>query len=274
MKIFLMRCSVVSVLESRDKMSQWLDSHAHIFCEDFEDRQEVILRAKEADFNKILVVCCTLDEAIEALKWAENEPMLDVAVGFHPSDVHRFTSEDWNKLEEIVNNPIVVAVGEIGLDYHWTPETEELQKETFIRQIEWANRLNKPIIVHSRDAINDTYNILKEHPCLKGGIIHCFSSSVEMAREFIKLGYMISLGGPVTFKNAKTPKEVAMDVPLDRLLIETDCPYLTPHPHRGKRNEPMYAAYTGKYIAELRGIDEEELKEAIQKNYNTLFSRD
>lgn len=249
----------------------WIDSHAHIFSEEFSDRKEVIKRAKEAGLERIMVVCCTLNEAIEAIEWKKHEEMLDIAVGFHPSDVHTLNEEDWHKLEELAHNPNIKAIGEIGLDFHWTPETEQLQKEAFIRQIKLANEVNKPILVHSRDAIGQTYQIMKENPALKKGIIHCFSSSVEMAMEFIKLGYMISLGGPVTFKNAKVPKEVAQAVPLERLLIETDCPYLTPVPYRGERNEPMYCVYTGKYIAELRGIEEETLMNATAENYKRLF---
>lgn len=252
-------------------MKKWLDSHAHIFSEDFEDVYEIIKNAKEAGLVRILVVCTTLEECEKAIELAQTEKMLDVAVGFHPCDILECSSDMWNKLEKLAHNPTVVAVGEIGLDTYWNPETLPQQKEAFIRQIELANRVKKPILVHSREAIQDTYQLMKEHPAQQGGILHCFSSSAEMAMEFIRLGYMISLAGPVTFKNAKTPKEVAKTIPLDHLLIETDCPYLTPHPYRGKRNEPKYVVITGKEISELRNISEEELQEAVLANYNRLF---
>lgn len=188
-----------------------------------------------------------------------------------PSDLRDFTEEDWHKLETLVYNENVTAVGEIGLDYYWDKDNHPQQQAAFIRQIELANRVNKPILVHSRDAINDTLTLLREHPAARRGIIHCFSSSREMAREFVKLGYTIGLGGPVTFKNAKTPKEVAADVDLAHLQIETDCPYLTPVPYRGKRNEPMYLPLTAKTILELRGMEEETLKQSLWDNYQALF---
>lgn len=254
-------------------MAQWLDSHAHLFSEEFTDREDAIERAKNAGFGHILIVCCSLEEAEKAIERAKNDPMLDVAVGFHPCDIMECNEAMWNKLEELVNNPTVVAVGEIGLDLYWNPDTLAEQQNAFIRQIELANQVQKPILVHSRDAISQTYQLMKKHPADRRGILHCFSSSAEMAKEFVKLGYMISLGGPVTFKNAKVPKEVAVTVPLDHLLIETDCPYLTPHPHRGKRNEPMYAALSGKEIASLRKMEEESLQQALEENYKRLFYR-
>lgn len=253
-------------------MKGWVDSHAHVFSEEFnEDREAVIQRAKAEGFVKIMIVCVTLKEAEAAIERAKTDSMLDVAVGFHPCDIAELNEEDWHKLEELVHNPSVAAVGEIGLDLYWNPDNLEQQKAAFVRQINLANAAGKPILVHSRDAIQETYQLMKANPTQHGGIIHCFSSSLEMAREFIKLGYKIGLGGPVTFKNAKTPKEVAANIPLEALLLETDCPYLTPHPYRGKRNEPMYAAITGKLIAELRGITEETLQEAMLKTYLELF---
>ncbi len=254
-------------------MKTWVDSHAHLFSEEFEDREAVIERAKEAGLVRIMIVCCTLEEAEKAIERASQDAMLDVAVGFHPSDVQTYSEKDWHKLEALVHNPTVAAVGEIGLDLHWNPETVQLQREAFIRQIELANQVKKPILVHSRDAIGQTYELMKQHPAQCGGILHCFSSSAEMAREFIKLGYLISLGGPVTFKNAKVPQEVAVSVPLNSLLIETDCPYLTPHPYRGQRNEPMHVVLTAKKIAELRQISEETLQKAVLENYDRLFPR-
>lgn len=250
----------------------WIDSHCHLTCADLiGEAQDVRQRALDAGVARMMIVCCRLEEAEAALKMKAEDARFDVAVGFHPSDLRDFTEEDWHKLETLVYNENVTAVGEIGLDYYWDKDNHPQQQAAFIRQIELANRVNKPILVHSRDAIGDTLALLREHPVTRRGIIHCFSSSREMAREFVKLGYMIGLGGPVTFKNAKTPKEVAADVDLAHLQIETDCPYLTPVPYLGKRNEPMYLPLTAKTIMELRGMEEEALKQSLWDNYQALF---
>ena len=161
------------------------------------------------------------------------------------------------------------AVGEIGLDYHWYKDTKEKQKELFIKQIKIANDLNKPIIVHAREALADTYEILKKYPCR--GVLHCYSGSSELAKEFVKLGYYISIGGPITFKNTKEPLEVVKSVPLDKLLIETDSPYLTPVPNRGKRNEPSNVVYTATKIMDTIGVDKETFLKQINVNYDSLF---
>ncbi|MBP3398389.1 MAG: TatD family hydrolase [Erysipelotrichaceae bacterium] len=256
-------------------MIEFLDSHAHIFCSEYGDDSDVILQhAKDAGLTHLMCICCTLDEAERALKKQETEPFIDVAAGYHPEEADDVTNERLIQLEQLILSGKLKAVGEIGLDYYWRKDNIEKQKEIFIAQLKLAQKYQLPVIVHSRDAIMDTYNILKEYPVQRKGIIHCFSSSAEMAKEFVKLGYMIALGGPVTFKNAKVPKEVAKTVPLDYLLVETDCPYLTPTPHRGKRNEPMYIPFIAKEIANLREIDLKTLINAVQKNYQRLFSKD
>ena len=250
----------------------WIDSHCHLTCEELiGDFPEVRQRALDAGVAHMMIICCRLDQCEAALKIKEKETIFDVAVGFHPSDIRDFSQEDWKRLEELAENENISAIGEIGLDYYWDKDNHEQQKEAFLAQIELANRVDKPIIVHSRDAIEDTLKILKEHPVRRKGIIHCFSSSCEMEREFVKLGYTIGLGGPVTFKNSRTPKEVAADVDAEHLQIETDCPYLTPHPYRGKRNEPMYLPVTAAMICELRQCDEQTLKQQLWDNYFRLF---
>ena len=171
--------------------------------------------------------------------------------------------------EKLYEEDSCEAIGEIGLDYHWNKENKERQKEIFSRQLILAQKLHKPVIVHSRDAIQDTYDLMKEYR--NEGVMHCYSDSAEMAKEFVKLGYYISISGTVTWKNAREPLEVIRNVPLDRLLIETDCPYLTPVPKRGTRNEPSYVVYTGKKICEELGIDEEEFKKQLNENYHRLF---
>ena len=172
-----------------------------------------------------------------------------------------------------MKDPKVKLIGEIGLDFYWDkdPEHHKQQEELFIKQINWANQLNKPISIHMRDASKKTYDLLKTHLVKRGGVMHCYSGSVEMAREFIKLGYYISLAGPVTFKNAHIPKDVAREIPLEWLLIETDSPYLAPHPLRGKRNESSYVVETAKVIAEIRGIPLEDLESSLETNYKRLI---
>ena len=252
----------------------WVDSHAHLAEEDYDsDRNEVIQRAKDAGIGKILLIGCGIAGAKRALSVALTDEIFDAAVGFHPEDIENLSDADWTLMEEMASHPRTVAIGEIGLDFYWhhEPEHHQLQKEIFTRQIDLANRLGKPILIHTRDAIQQTLQLLKTHPVDKKGIMHCYSGSVEMAIEFVKLGYLISLAGPVTFKNAVVPKEVAKAIDLDHLMIETDSPYLTPMPFRGKRNESSYVVNVAKEICQLKAIDEVKLKTSVWKNYNHLF---
>ena len=248
------------------------DTHAHYYSEAFDpDRDEVLSALPAAGVGLVLCPGCDLPTSRQSLDLAERYPHVYAAAGVHPEDALGLPADWLDQVAAMTRHPKVKAIGEIGLDYYWDKDNHPQQQAAFIRQIELANRVNKPILVHSRDAIGDTLALLREHPAARRGIIHCFSSSREMAREFVKLGYTIGLGGPVTFKNAKTPKEVAADVDLAHLQIETDCPYLTPVPYRGKRNEPMYLPLTAKTILELRGMEEETLKQSLWDNYQALF---
>ena len=250
----------------------WIDTHAHLADSEFdEDRNEVIQRAKDAGIGKIVLIGCDVEGAKRALKLANTDELFDVAIGFHPEGV--LEDRDEASMLELMKDPKVKLIGEIGLDFYWDkdPEHHKLQEALFIKQIDWANQLNKPISIHMRDASKKTYDILKTHPVKRGGVMHCYSGSVEMAREFIKLGYYISLAGPVTFKNAHIPKDVAREIPLEWLLIETDSPYLAPHPLRGKRNESSYVVETAKVIAELRGMPLEDLESNLEANYKRLI---
>lgn len=250
----------------------WIDSHAHICSKEFnEDLPEVILKAKENKLVRIMIICSDLDEVEKAIELKKADHIFDIACGIHPEDEKIYSEEMWQRFLDYAQNEYISAIGEIGLDYYWNNDNKEAQKELFIKQIKVARSLNKPIIVHSRDAMEDTFKILKEYKV--AGVLHSYSGSAQMAEEFIKLGYYISLGGPVTFKNAVKPKEVATCVSMENLLIETDCPYLTPVPYRGKRNEPSYVIYTGKYICELKGLDEEEFKRQLLINYDKLFKK-
>lgn len=251
----------------------WIDSHCHIIDEAFsDDFDEIIKRIEENNIERCMIVCCYDHEYDKAIALAKKDSRFDVAVGIHPSDVKKLNDDIWNKFIEYSRNPYVKAIGEIGLDYYWDKDNKDDQKDIFIKQIEIANKLNKPILVHSRDAMQDTFDIMKKYPAK--GVMHCYSGSREMAKEFMKLGYYLSLGGPVTYKNANEPKEVAKIIDDDKILIETDCPYLTPVPFRGKRNEPSYVIYTGKYISELRNVDEDVFKDQLVNNYDRLFRCD
>lgn len=250
----------------------WIDTHAHLADSEFdEDRKEVIQRAKDAGIGKIVLIGCDVEGAKRALKLAYTDDMFDVAIGFHPEGV--LEERDESSMFELMKDPKVKLIGEIGLDFYWDkdPEHHKLQETLFIKQIDWANQLNKPISIHMRDASKKSFDILKSHPVQRGGVMHCYSGSVEMAREFIKLGFYISLAGPVTFKNAHIPKDVAREIPLEWLLIETDSPYLAPHPLRGKRNESSFVVETAKVIAELRGMPLEDLESSLEANYKRLI---
>lgn len=249
----------------------FVDTHCHLNSEDLlNEVDEVILRAENEGVSSFFVVGWDIPSSKAAIHLAGKYQNVYALAGVHPCDIK---DVNLNDLELLLTDSKVKAVGEIGLDYYWVKEIEERnkQKECFIKQIEIANKYHLPISIHSRDAIQDTLNILKEHRPEYGFIMHCFSSSKEMMEEFLKLGGYISFGGPVTFKNAQNSKECALNVPLNRILIETDCPYLTPHPYRGKRNEPSYLPLVAKVIAEIKGINIQELQQALIENTKRIF---
>ena len=253
------------------------DTHCHLNDESLYDRiDQVISDAKKTGVSKFLVVGYDKKSSELAVKIANKYEECYAAVGIHPTEIFDLSEHDLYTTLNLYKNDKVVAIGEIGLDYHWVkePEKRELQKEFFIKQIEFANEHELPISVHNRDAIEDCLAILKEHTPKCGGIMHCYSGSIEMMSEFIKLGMMISLGGPVTFTNAKTPKEVAEEVPLEKLLVETDSPYLTPHPHRGEKNEPKYICLVVEEIARLKDISKKHVEQVTYSNACKLFKID
>ena len=250
------------------------DTHCHLNHEDlYKDIDNVIKRAKEVGVSRFLVVGYDKPSSLLAVKIAERYDFIYAAVGYHPTEINNLSEEDFDEIMNLLDHPKVVALGEIGLDYYWVKDEKEreLQKQYFIRQIIEANKHKKPICIHNRDAINDCLTILKENPVDMGGVMHCYSGSVETMKEFLKCGMYISLGGPVTFKNAKTPKEVAKEVPLDKLMVETDSPYLAPHPYRGKQNEPSLIPLIVEEIASLKGLTKEEIEEATYSNASKMF---
>lgn len=249
------------------------DTHVHLNADQFEgDLDEVIERAKEAGVEYMVVVGFDRVTIPKALKIAEENEKIYAAVGWHPVDAIDMTDEDLKWIEQLASHPKVVAIGEMGLDYHWDKSPKDIQKEVFRKQIALAKRVKLPIIIHNREATEDIVQILEEENAKEvGGIMHCFSSTPEVAERCLNMNFYISLGGPVTFKNAKEPKEVAKAVPLEKLLIETDCPYLAPHPYRGKRNEPAYVKLVAEKIAELKEISLEELGKRTTENAKKLF---
>ncbi|KML10310.1 hydrolase TatD [Bacillus sp. LK10] len=249
------------------------DTHAHLNAEQYnEDLEQVIERAKSEKVEKIVVVGFDRPTITRAMELIEAYDFMYAAIGWHPVDAIDMTDEDLAWIKELSQHEKVVAIGEMGLDYYWDKSPKDVQKEVFRRQIALAKEVNLPIIIHNRDATEDVVTILKEEGAAEvGGIMHCFTGSLEIAKACMEMNFYISFGGPVTFKNAKKPKEVVKDIPFDRLLIETDCPYLTPAPFRGKRNEPSYVKYIAEQIAELREISFEELAALTTENAKKVF---
>lgn len=250
------------------------DTHAHLNAVQYEqDLEEVIQRAKDEGVSHIVVVGFDRPTIKRAMELTESYDFIYAAVGWHPVDAIDMTDEELAWIKELASHPKVVALGEMGLDYYWDKSPKEVQKEVFRKQIALAKEVKLPIIIHNREATADILEILKEENAHEvGGIMHCFSGSLEVARQCMDMNFYISFGGPVTFKNAKKPKEVAAAIPLEYLLIETDCPYLTPHPFRGKRNEPSYVKYVAEKIAELRELTFEEVAHITTENAKKIFS--
>lgn len=246
------------------------DTHAHYDDEQFDSDRSELLASLESKGISGVISCGVNAESSKAnLRLAEKYPFIYAAVGYHGLNTEDLTDDYLLILKDLIKNEKVVAIGEIGLDYHYEKETRDIQLKIFREQIELANEYDLPVIVHDREAHEDTLNILKE---LKPkGVVHCFSGSTEMAKEIVKIGMYIGLGGAVTFKNAVKPVEVAKYVPADRLLVETDCPYMTPVPFRGKRNDSSLIPYTAEKIAEVRGVTAQEILDLTAENARELF---
>ena len=252
-----------------------IDTHCHLNDEIlFKDLDNVISRAQKAGVEKMVVIGWDKASSELAIKIAEQYDFIYAAIGFHPENIFDIDDKILYETLNLYKNPKVVAIGEIGLDYHWTkePEKRELQKEFFIKQIEFANKVGLPISIHSREAFNDTLEILKNHKPEHGGVMHCYSGSVENLSDIFNLNLYIGIDGPVTFTNAKTPKEVAAEALLDRMVVETDCPYLSPHPLRGTVNEPANISLIVDAIAEARGMSKKHLLDVLYQNSCKLFN--
>lgn len=248
------------------------ESHAHYDSRKFdEDREELLNSMQENGIGTIINVGATWKSVTTGLELVNQYPFVYAALGLHPDEVGDLNEVRFEILKAECQKEKVVAVGEIGLDYYWDNESHDIQKKWFIRQLELARNLNLPVIIHSRDAAEDTLKIMKEHAKGMRGVIHCFSYSKEMAEEYVKLGFHIGVGGVVTFKNGKKLKEVVEAIPLERILLETDSPYLAPEPHRGKRNSSLYLPHIAQMIADLKGLSYEEVVAQTERNSRELF---
>ena len=250
-----------------------IDTHTHIDMDNFKDRFDDILKnADEYGVKKVVIPGVEPFGFKRIVELCEKYENVYGAVGVHPEEVNKFNNEAENLMRDYLKHPKIIAVGEIGLDYYWDKSQVELQKEIFERQILIAKEAKKPVLVHDREAHLDTFEILKKTQAKETGVVmHCFSGSPEFAMECVKEGFYIALGGVVTFKNAKKAKEVAKVVPLEKLLLETDAPYMTPVPYRGKENEPAYVTFVAQEIAQLREISFEEVAAATTENARRLL---
>lgn len=252
-----------------------IDTHCHLNDETlFKELNNVISRALNAGVEKMVVVGWDKSSSELAIKIAEQYDFIYAVIGFHPENIFDIDEKTLYETLNLCKHPKVVGIGEIGLDYHWTkePKKRELQKKYFIKQIEFANKAGLPISIHSRDAFNDTLEILKQHKPKHGGVMHCYSGSVENLNDIFNLNMYIGIGGPVTFTNAKTPKEVVAEAPIDRIVVETDCPYLSPHPLRGTVNEPANISLIVDAIADARGMSKKHLLDVLYQNSCKLFN--
>jgi len=248
------------------------DTHAHYDDEAFDgDRDELLSSLPEGGVGLVMNACTNKESLKTGIALAEKYPFVYTSAGFHPQDLDGLKNSDLELIEQATKNPKVRSIGEIGLDYYYDNSPRDVQKDWFFKQTELALRLRLPVMIHDRDAHKDTLDIL-HYAKNEGGVFHCFSGSREMAREVLDMDMYIAIGGSVTFKNAKMPKEVAKYIPLNRLVIETDSPYLTPTPFRGKRNNSLYLKYVIEEIAALRGITAEEVERAAYENGMRLFN--
>jgi len=250
-----------------------IDSHAHLNDERFDDDREQLINNLERNGVEIVLnIGYDLESSKTSVELAKKHSMIYAAIGTHPHDVKDMTEETLDIYKSLSSEDKVLAIGEIGLDYHYDNSPRDLQKIWFREQIRLAKSLDLPYIVHDREAHEDIFNIMKEELYSGArGILHCYSGDVELAREFIKMGFLISLAGPITFKNSKTAKRVALEIPLEHLLIETDAPYLAPEPFRGKRNESSYVRYVAEEIAKIKSIEYEEVVRKTNSNFKKLF---
>lgn len=250
------------------------DTHAHYEDEAFDaDREEILRLLPAGGIGAVTDVASSVETTRKAVELAERFDCVYASVGAHPDSVSELSEESMDEFAEIAEkHPKVRAVGEIGLDYHWCRENAELQRKWFRRQLRLARELRLPVIIHSRDAAQETFDILAEEKAEEtGGVIHCYSGSAEMAEEYVRRGFYLGIGGVVTFKNARVIKEVVRRIPLTSLVLETDCPYMAPVPHRGERNSSLNLPFVVKAVCELKGLEREEVEDVTWNNAEKLY---
>lgn len=250
------------------------ESHAHYDDEDFDaDREELLSSLAAHGIGTVVNIGASLAGSEATVKLAERYPFIYGAVGVHPSEVEELSEEGMERLRLLCGHEKVVAVGEMGLDYHYPEPAVSVQKEWFVRQLALAGEVKLPVIIHSREAAKDTLDIMQAHHAGEiGGVVHCFSYAKEMAREYLNMDFYFGIGGVITFKNAKKLKEAVQYIPLDKILLETDSPYLSPEPHRGERNSSLNLPHVAEAIAQLKGISYEEVVEITERNARRLFN--
>lgn len=249
------------------------DTHAHYCDTSFDEDRDILLRSMaERGIGRIVEIGASVQSTKDAVALAKEYDFVYAAVGVHPEDIARLSEEDMDWLVQLTKEERVVAVGEIGLDYHYDEPPRELQRKWFIRQLQVAAQTHMPVIIHSREAAQDTLDIMMAHCAWEnGGVIHCFSYSPEVAERYLQKGFFVGIGGVVTFKNSKKLKEVVKMAPLEQIVLETDAPYLTPAPHRGKRNDSSYLPYVADMVAELKQVDREEVIRITEENAERLY---
>lgn len=247
----------------------YTDSHCHITCDRLYNRiDEILQNIKDKEISSCMIMCTTKEEFERAKQLKQNHPFFKIALGWFPGDAQEITTKHIEYLKSQI--PYMDCLGEIGLDYYWDTSFNDLQKELFIQQIQIANENHLPISIHMREATKDCMDILKQYAKTKI-IFHCFSGSKETMMECLKMNSMISFAGPITFKNARQAPECIQACPIERIITETDSPYLTPVPYRGKENEPMYVEYVAKKICELKNLEEDKACQQIEANFNSIF---
>ncbi|WP_215492195.1 TatD family hydrolase [Fenollaria sporofastidiosus] len=249
----------------------FVDSHAHLDDEAFDEDREEVIKDILSGGNYFFNIGCDLKTSYSSYELSKKYDHVYAVVGVHPHEAKYYTAETREALKELLTKDKVMAIGEIGLDYHYDLSPRDVQREVFIDQINLAREMDVPIVIHTREAMEETYEILEKHAKGMNVLLHCYTGSIEMARKYLKLGYKLALGGALTFKNAKNTVDVAKEVDLKDLLIETDSPYMTPVPYRGKRNDPRKVVLVAEKLAEIKGISTEEVLEATKKNAFEFF---
>ena len=246
-----------------------IDSHVHLNLSQFDEDRDEVLKRVEEKLDFVVNIGFDLESSEKGVEYADKYSFVYATIGFHPDEIEGYSDEAEKKLEELAKNPKVLAIGEIGLDYYWMTRPKEEQWEIFRRQLRLARKLNKPVVIHTREAMEDTINILNEFPDITG-ILHCYPGSVETAKRMVDRFYL-GIGGVLTFKNARKLVEVVSEIPIEKLVIETDCPYMAPTPYRGQRNEPIFTEEVAKKIAELKNMSYEDVVRITNENTRKAY---